>query len=324
MFRRLPTFVVSILFSALISAATVQASPDTKPLVQSAMDAARFEAEIQSIAAQSQGTIGVGIRDLTTGENFFVNPDRPFSLAGLSKIYVLAALMRESSRGNLSLDDKYTLTAKDKLPGGILFRLGDDSVTMSLRDYATLLAAVDDNSATQLILSRITLQTVQDTLKAVSGDKIRFEGLVADPQKPVDNLASPRALLDSLHTLYSGPVLGAKSREEFFSILSTPRQGAMRAAIPSHIRVASKSGIRGSLRATAGIIFLKQRPYAIVILSQPPTPGEKKQGVDASATVSALSKLTFEYFSRLDAVEVAANPETPTTSSPSSSAASAP
>jgi beta-lactamase class A len=295
------------LFCFLVCAPLCSASaqPESKPdaTEQASGVSSRFESELNILATKAAATIGIGIRDLATGKDFFIHADRSFSLAGLSKVYVLAALMRESSQGRIDLNDQHTLSPKDKLPGGILFRLGDDSVTMSLRDYATLMATIDDNSAAQIILSRITHQAVDNTLRALGAEKIRFAGLVTDPQKPEDNLASPRDLLDCLHAIYRGPALDAASREEFFSILSTPRQGALRSGIPKHIRVASKSGIRGNLRCTAAVVFLKQHPYAIVIMSQPAPAQENPTGIDASTIVSAISKLTYEYFSSLESAK---------------------
>jgi beta-lactamase class A len=302
MFRP-PSAFLCLLFCAFACSAPARAQPETESPLQDSNASSLFERELNALANKTTGTLGIGIRDLTTGQDFFVNADRPFSQAGLSKIYVLAALLRESSLGRINLDTEHKLSAQDKLPGGILYRLGDDSVTMSLRDYATLMVTIDDNSATQVILSRITTQAVHDTLRALGSEKIHFAGLITDPQKPEDNLASPRDLLDCLHALYEGPVLDTKTKEAFFSILSTPRQGALRTAIPRHIRVASKSGLRGSLRCTAAIVFLKKHPYTIVVLSQPASPGESVEGTDITTTVSAISKLAYEYFSKFESQE---------------------
>jgi beta-lactamase class A len=263
-----------------------------------------FERELTALANNSADIFGVGIRDLTTGKDFLINADRSFSQAGLSKLYVLAALMRESSQGRISLEAKHTLSAHDKLPGGILNRLGNDSVTMSFRDYANLMVTIDDNSATQVILSKITKQAVNDTLRALGSEQIRFAGLVTNPQNPEDNLASPRALLDCLEALHKGHVLDSSHKEEFFSMLSSSRPGALRNGVPRHIRVASKSGSRGNLRSAAGIVFLTKHPYAIVIMSQPAPAGENAEGTTASNTASAISKLAYAHFSKLEAPEL--------------------
>ncbi|MGC4073867.1 MAG: serine hydrolase [Nibricoccus sp.] len=271
---------------------------------------ARFNQELLALTSATQGVVGVALRDLSTGEEFSVNGERLFSQAGLSKIHVLAAFLRASDAGKVDLNEPHTLSPQDKLPGGILQRLGDRTVTMSLRDYASLMVATDDNSATNIILSRIGVGAVNDTLSALGSADIRFAGLITDPQNPEDNLASPCALVRCLAALHRGQVLTPASRDEYFSMLSTPRAGPLRNAVPRHIRVASKSGIRGALRCTAGIVYLKNHPYVITVMTQPPA-DDTGTDLDYTATISAISRLSYSYFSKLDPKE----PSAPKTSS---------
>jgi beta-lactamase class A len=308
---RRPPILLLILSCALACAAPARAQLETKTDSPASLSEMLFERELTALTRNAADIFGVGIRDLTTGKDFLINPDRTFSQAGLSKLYVLAALMRESSEGRIDLNATHTLSAQDKLPGGILHRLGDDSVTMSLRDYANLMVTIDDNSAAQVILSKVTKQAVNDTLQALGSQQIRFAGLVTNPQNPEDNLASPRALLDCLHALYQGQVLNAADKELFFSLLSTSRQGALRNGVPRHIRVASKSGSRGNLRSVGGIVFLQQHPYAIVIMSKPAPVGENAEGTGPSGTAAAISKLAYDYFSKLEAAEPASSEKNP-------------
>jgi beta-lactamase class A len=288
------------LFASVISAcAFADASRSLQTL--SAADT-QFEQELRSLA--EPGQIGVAIRDLATGQEFSVNGDQPYSQAGLSKIHVLAALMRASDAGRIDLSAMHTLTAQDKLPGGILHRLGDNSVTMTLRDYATMMVTIDDNSATNILLSRIGVPAVNETLSALDAGDIRFAGLVTDPRNPEDNVASPNALVRCIAALHDGKILSPRSRDEFFSLLSTPRLGSLRSAIPRHIRVASKSGIRGRLRCTAGIVYLKNHPYVIVIMTRPsPAHDETSAENDPATTISAISKLAYTHFAQLTPAE---------------------
>lgn len=309
MFRSAARFLLAALGALVFGAPLIpQTAPTSATAAESAsrpLTSATFNQELIAAtrAATTNGIVGVAIRDLATGEEFSVEGDRQFSQAGLSKIHVLTALLRESAAGRIDLDASHRLSSDDKLPGGILSRLGDESVTMSLRDYATLMVALDDNSAANIILSKIGVRSVHETLTALGAEDIHFAGLTTDPKNPDDNLASPCALVRCLASLHEGRVLDSRSREEFFSLLSTPRLGALRVSVPRHIRIASKSGLRGGLRCTAAIVFLKNHPYVMAIMTQPPAREDNSLESDATATVSTLSKLAYNHFSHLTPAE---------------------
>jgi len=289
-----------LLFSLVISACAFADAPQSVQVTSPAD--AEFQEELSSLAEPTQ--IGIAIRDLATGQEFSVNGDHLYSQAGLSKIHVLAALMRASDAGRIDLNAAHTLSPNDKLPGGILHRLGDNSVTMTLRDYATMMVTIDDNSATNVILSRIGIPAVNETLSALGASDIRFAGLITDPRNPEDNVASPKALVRCITALHEGKTLSPRSREDFFSLLSTPRLGSLRTAIPRHIRVASKSGIRGRLRCTAGIVYLKNHPYVIVIMTRPSSAHDETSAEnDPATTISAISKLAYTHFAQLAPAE---------------------
>jgi beta-lactamase class A len=266
-------------------------------------DGVRFVEELNALVLKAPADVGVAIRDLSTGQEYTVNGDQRFSQAGLSKIHVLAALFRESAAGRVDLASLHKLAPEEKLPGGILHRLGDDSVTMSLRDYATLMVTMDDNSATNLLLSKIGTDAVKNTLTALGSSDIHFAGLLTDPKNPDDNLASPKALVRCLAELHRSEVLDDRAKDDFFALLSTPRLSALRAAIPRNVRVASKSGIRGHVRCTAAVVFLKDRPYAITIMTQSRDGNESEIASDASATISSLSRLAHAHFSKLSPMD---------------------
>lgn len=275
--------------------APAPASPIPPPL----LTASAFSENLQTLANTAPGMCGIAIRDLKSGEEFSVHSDQLFSQAGLSKLHLLAALIRESAAGRVDLGTPHTLAEEDKLPGGILQRLGAGTVTMSLRDYATLMVAIDDNTAAGILLKRLGLAAVKDTITVLGAQDVHFAGLTTDPAKPEDNTASPRGILHCLVALHEGPVLDAKARAELFDLLSTPRQGAIRAGVPRDVKVASKSGIRGPLRNSAAIVFLKNHPYAIVVMTQWPKSDDPAAGNDPTRLITDISKLAYDHFSRL-------------------------
>ncbi|MEX0736418.1 MAG: serine hydrolase [Bacteroidota bacterium] len=109
-----------------------------------------------SIVSSSDAVVGVAIKDLTTGEELFINEDEIFPQASSIKIHILAELYRQAEEGKFKLTDIKPLPESVRVGGsGVLGELGKNSVTMSLRDYAVLMVVLSDNTATNLLIEKV-------------------------------------------------------------------------------------------------------------------------------------------------------------------------
>src|SRR5262249_51739838 len=78
---------------------------------------------------------------------------------------LLIELYLQVAEGKLKLTDMVTLREKDKVPGsGILTYHFSEGATFSLRDAARLMIAFSDNTATNLILDRIGIDSTNKRL----------------------------------------------------------------------------------------------------------------------------------------------------------------
>lgn len=116
----------------------------------------RFE-KIAAIAESYQkGTtapLGFVFKDLATGQVIDYHGDRPFPTASAYKIYILAELFRKVAAGECGLSDRYALTEEVKSIGsGVLYDL-DAGANLTLKDYATLMMILSDNTATDFLFN---------------------------------------------------------------------------------------------------------------------------------------------------------------------------
>lgn len=297
-FPRFRSCVRTILFGLTLAfhpAGSAEAANAAQP---DAADArAKFQSQLAEAADSSVFEIGVAVRNLATKETLAVNGGTAFSQAGLSKLHVLIPLFREASQRRIDLSEQHTLRASDKLPGGVLQRLGDDTVTMSLRDYTALMCIMDDNSAAKILLDKLGRAPIDSYLAELNNPDIHFAGLVSDPKNPDDNTATPLALLDCLSQLYGGKLVDDRSREEIFKLLATPRVSTLRSSVPPDIKIVSKSGFRGPIRCSAGMVFLDSNPYAIVIMIRPRTGQPPRPNQTTESKIAAIAKLAYAYYS---------------------------
>src|SRR5690625_2399829 len=127
-----------------------------------------LEKELQ----QTQATFGIAVTHLETGEQVSINGDQLFQMASTFKVPILAALLDEVDKGTLTLDEEVTITEEDFVSGsGVIVQL-HDGVKLTIKDLAMLMIIVSDNLATDCLLHRIGMDTVNKFIQQHGYGKI--------------------------------------------------------------------------------------------------------------------------------------------------------
>ena len=126
----------------------------TSALCAQAPGLQRLSAELERLAGEAQGVVGVGALHLESGREVYLHGDESFPMASSYKVPIAVQLLRRVDRGEISFDDMIELTPGDLHPGsGTLSALFDDpGVILSLRNLLELMLLISDNSATDLCL----------------------------------------------------------------------------------------------------------------------------------------------------------------------------
>ncbi len=113
--------------------------------------------KVAAVAKKYQETafapLGFVFKDLNSGEVIHYHGDEPFPTASAYKIYILAELFRKVSAGECSLSDRLTLTEEIKSPGSGILQVVDGGASLTLKDYATLMMILSDNTATDVLFT---------------------------------------------------------------------------------------------------------------------------------------------------------------------------
>ena len=128
----------------------------------------KLESSIHEVDQHLDGVMGVAIEDLTTGDHHFLHEDEVFAQASSIKIAVLANLYLQAQQGKLKLTDLYTVQSSDLVPDSDIMNGLTPGVTrITLRDLATMMVAVSDNSATNVLIDRVGMQNVNAMLDSL-------------------------------------------------------------------------------------------------------------------------------------------------------------
>ncbi len=250
------------------------------------------------------GVLGVAILDLSSGQQLLVRPDEVFPQASSIKIAVLAELYRqaeESSRGvsgNVALTDLYVVRTEDLVAeSDIMGGLTPGTTQVTLKDLATMMIAVSDNSATNVLIDRVGMAHVEAFLDRQGLHETRLRRKMLDLRAAAEgreNVSTPREMMTLLERLYRGQILSEPWREEFFRMLATHKQGYLTHDLPDTLRVASKPGWLDGVRNDSGIVFLEHRPYIICVMTT--YLSNERRGEEA---IGGISVAAYEMFDRL-------------------------
>src|SRR5713226_2166046 len=67
---------------------------------------AKLERQIEQVASEFDGVMGIVVKDLTSGESFQVNAEMVFPQASSIKLAILIELFRQAQMGGLRLEER--------------------------------------------------------------------------------------------------------------------------------------------------------------------------------------------------------------------------
>jgi beta-lactamase class A len=258
----------------------------------------KMESQVEDIDQHLDGVMGVAIKDLTTGEQFFLHEDEVFAQASSIKIAVLAGLYLQAQEGRLKLGDLYIVQASDLVPDSdIMNGLTPGVSRVTLRDLATMMVAVSDNSATNVLIDRVGMQNVNTMLDSLGVAHTRLRRKMMDlaaAREGRENISTPREMMQLLEAIYKGKVLHKEFTGDFFKMLSTNKDSFIPRELPAGLKVANKPGELEAVRNDSGIVFVEGRPYVICVMTS-----FLRNERDGEEAISKISLAAWRMFDRL-------------------------
>lgn len=130
---------------------------------------------VESAFAALPGDVGYAIAKLGSGAPQLLrgrNADKPYAIGSAFKLVILAELVRTTNAGERTWDDLVTLDG-GTLPGGVYARK-PKGTRVTLRELATQMISISDNSATDILLHTLGRAKVEAMLPVLG---------IADPAR---------------------------------------------------------------------------------------------------------------------------------------------
>ena len=258
----------------------------------------KLDLAIHDVDAHLDGVMGVAIEDLKTDDQLLFHENEVFAQASSIKIAVLADLYLQAQQGKLKVTDLYVVQASDLVPDSdIMGGLTPGVTRITLRDLATMMVAVSDNSATNVLIDRVGMANVNAMLDSLGLTHTRLRRKMVDleaARQGRENISTPREMMVLLEAIYRGKVLNQESTEDFFKVLSTNKDSWIPRDLPANVKIANKPGSLEGVRNDSGIVFVEGRPYVICVMTA--FLANERDGEEA---ISKISLTTWRMFDRL-------------------------
>lgn len=128
---------------------------------------APLAAQIQTLIAGFHGQVSVYAENLASGKTVAIRADEPVPTASVIKLAILYTALEQIRAGQLHFSDPLTLSHQDQAPGSGVLLFFDTPLHLDVHDALILMIAESDNSATNLLIDRIGLKTIDDQILAL-------------------------------------------------------------------------------------------------------------------------------------------------------------
>ncbi len=273
MFSNFPLLICFLLlFSAL---AIGQKSKPVNNANTNAFAPRTLDEKIKDALVDFRGNAWIFAKNLDTGKEYAFRADERVRTASTIKLPIMVEVFAQVAAGKASWSDKFTL--KNKQGGsGVLGEFTEGS-EIDLKTATNLMIVVSDNTATNLILDKITTDAVNarmDSLGLTNIRSLRKIGGGGDSRASLDagnrlfgiGVSTPREMVKLLEMLERGEAVSKEASAEMISILRRQQytDGIGRGLLDT-IPIASKSGALDRLRSDVGVIYTRRGRIAMAI-----------------------------------------------------------
>jgi beta-lactamase class A len=295
MTTRLSLVYRSLFVSVVILRAVVMTNAADQPPLARELKAS-YERRLQEIASHVDGVVGYEVLDLTSGERIGHLEQSVFPTASTIKLAIVYELFKRVEEGSVRLDQAIVLDHRQAVGGsGVLNELG--TPTLSVRDYATLMVMLSDNTATNVLIDLLGMENVTSRMRALGFENTKLRRKMIDleaARRGDENVSTPREIVDLLAAM-SHPAAG-RLGPDMIALLEKPKASRLRRGLPPNVATADKPGELEGVRVDAGIVYAKNRPYVLCVMTT-----YLRSEAEGERAIEEMSRVSYGYFSRLGA-----------------------
>ena len=243
-----------------------------------------MDRQVRAAIAGFQGTVRLYAKNLDNGQTYGIGESEKVRTASTIKLPIMATVFRAVADGRARWDEMLTLREEDKVSGSGVLREFSNGLKLPLRDVVHMMIVVSDNTATNMVIERITADAVNAemhryglaatrSMRKVLGDGSALKdpsGFSAAGRLPENKRyglgsTTPKEMVTLLEKLERGEVVSPAASREMIAIL---KRQQFKEGIGRHLPdewIASKSGALDALRSDVGLVYAPKGRVAMAV-----------------------------------------------------------
>ena len=192
-------------------------------------------APLRMLTAGFHGKVTLYAHDLATGKTVAIDADEPVPTASVIKLGILYTALEQIRAGRAHFDDRLTLRKEDQVPGSGVLLFLDTPHSLTLKDALTLMIAVSDNTATNLVIDDLGLKSIDDQLAEPEPEGLALKNtwLYKKVYRPAEGTAPPDQLQFGLGKTTAREMAGIMERFVTCNLGPAPPQATGSIPIPA-------------------------------------------------------------------------------------------
>lgn len=255
-----------------------------------------LEEDIKKQLSNFSGTAGIVIKDLGTGRQILINTDEPFASASLVKIPIMLACFYAANEGKISLDEKLTLKATDRVPGLGTLKYAPAGAKFTVEKLIELMIVESDNTAANVLIDRLGFAYLNNCFKKLGLKNTNISRKIMDfkeRKEGRENFTTSSDTAFLLEGVYNHRLINETYSRMGLELLKNQKiRDRIPAKLPVSIVVAHKTGLENGVCHDAGIVFTSRGDLLICIL----TKHKNKTARPAKEFIAQIALLAHNYY----------------------------
>ncbi|RDW22253.1 serine hydrolase [Oceanobacillus arenosus] len=258
---------------------------------------------IKRIIKQSGGKWGISIEELGTNNSWGINEGDLFYAASIIKIPIMTAVFNDYENGRLSLSNTLELKREEMVGGSGVLQHLSPGTKWTIYDLLTLMIIQSDNTATNMLIDVIGMESIQQMMKDIGMQDSKFYNKLMTVPATIQgyNQVTAQELTMMMKKIAMGKIISMHACEQMIAIMKKQQlTDCLPAKLPQfdsdiigkipEWQLANKTGFTSGVRHDIGILYVGDRAMVATVLSQ---------DVDDNRSKDAIAEMGLEIYGYL-------------------------
>lgn len=236
----------------------------------------------------------ISIKNLRTGESYNYNENIVISSASTIKLLIMAEVMNQAKKGQLSLEERLLINPEDIVPYSII-KLLDSNNSYTLKDLITLMIIQSDNTATNILINIAGINNINTYIRGIGLQNTILQRKMMDFEARVDgkdNFTTSSDMAKFLELLYKGEIVDKEFSGVMIEIMKMQLDKSMvYLEISDEVVVAHKTGELQNINHEVGIFYTQKGDYIFSMLTW-----EAESNNFARKIIGKVAKIVYDKF----------------------------